>query len=259
MHQILSLIIEGKKKRLDILYKNKDGIMSLFKKAPPVRDFKKALLREGKISFIAEIKQASPAAGILRKNFNPVKIAQIYEKNKVDAISIVTEEEFFLGKLNFIEEVRRAVDSPILRKDFIIDEMHVYETRAAGADALLLIMGILSSEKFKTLFNLSRKLGMRALVEVHTEKELRRALDLGAEIIGINNRNLHTFEVDLQVTQKLIPFIPNNVVKVSESGINTLKDILLLKGLGVDAVLVGTALMKAPDIGIKLKELNIDV
>ena len=232
--------------------------MSLLKKAPPVKDFKKAIMREGKLSFIAEIKQASPSSGILRKDFNPAAIAKIFEANSVQAISVLTEEEFFLGKLNHIEEVKKAVSLPVLRKDFIIDEMQVYESRAAGADAVLLIMAILTPEKFKLLFELARKLGMRALVEVHTEKELRKALSYGAELIGINNRNLHTFEVDLKTTEKLVPFIPSNVVKISESGINELKDILLLKGLGVDAVLVGTCLMKATDIAAKLKELNID-
>jgi indole-3-glycerol phosphate synthase len=258
MHQILSLIVEGKKKRLDILYKNKEGILSLLKKAMPVKDFKKAIMREGKLSFIAEIKQSSPSAGILCKDFNPVAIAKAYKDGGAHAISVVTEEEFFLGKLNYVGEVKKAAELPVLRKDFILDEIQVYESRAAGADALLLIMAILTPEKFKTLFELTHKLGMHALVEVHTEKELRKALSCGVELIGINNRNLHTFEVDLKITQKLVPFIPNNVVKVSESGINELKDILLLKGLGVDAVLVGTTLMKAENIVAKLKELNID-
>lgn len=258
MHQTLSLIIEGKKNRLEMLYKNRDGIMTLLKKASPVKDFKKAIMRDGKLAFIAEIKQSSPSSGILRKDFNPAQIAKVYEENKVNAISVVTEEDFFLGKLNNIEEVKRAVSLPVLRKDFIIDEMQVYESRAVGADAILLIMGILTQEKFKTLFELVRKLGMRALVEVHTEKELRKALAYGVELIGINNRNLHTFEVDIKTTEKLVPFIPDNIVKVSESGIHELKDILLLKGLGVDAVLVGTSLMKATDIAAKLKELNID-
>ena len=137
MHQTLSLIIEGKKKRLDILYKNKDGILSLLKKALPVKDFKKAIMREGKLSFIAEIKQASPAVGILRKDFDPVKIAKIYKENGAHAISVVTEEEFFLGKLNHVGEVKKASDLPVLRKDFILDEIQVYESRAAGADALM--------------------------------------------------------------------------------------------------------------------------
>jgi len=257
MHKTLSLILESKKKRMDILHKSRAGILSLAKKASSPLNFKKAISREGKLSFIAEIKQASPSAGVLRKEFDPVAIAKEYEACGVEAVSIVTEEEFFLGKLNYIEEVKKAINLPVLRKDFIIEEIQVYESRAAGADALLLIMAVLTPEKFKLLYELTRELGMHALVEVHTEKELRKALAIGVEIVGINNRNLHTFEIDLETTQKLLPFLPQNVVKVSESGIDSLKDMLWLKGLKVDAVLVGSALMRAPSIAGKIKELRL--
>ena len=257
MHKVLSQILESKKKRMDILNKNREGILSLAGKASaPLILKKRSSIMEALIC--AEIKQASPSTGILRKDFDPVAIAKEYEACAVDAISIVTEEEFFMGKLNYIEEVKKAVDLPVLRKDFILEEIQVYESRAAGADAVLLIMGILTAEKFKALYELCRSLGMHALVEVHTEKELRKALSIGVEIVGINNRNLQTLEVDLETTQRLVSFLPQDVVKVSESGVDSLKDMLWLKGLQVDAVLVGSSLMRAANITEKIKELRLN-
>lgn len=258
MNKVLSLIIESQKKRIEVLRKNEDALRSLMKKVPQPISFKDAIKREGKISFIGEIKQASPSSGILRKDFSPVEIAKIFAKAKVNAISVLTEEEFFLGKINYIEDIKKAVSQPILRKDFIFDEAQILESRAAGADAVLLIMRILEEAVFQRLYKLSKELGMDVLVEAHTEKELRKALKVGVEIIGINNRNLHTLKVEMTPTQKLIPFIPGNVVRISESGIASLKDMLLLKGLGVDAVLVGEAIMKAENIEEKIKELHID-
>jgi indole-3-glycerol phosphate synthase len=259
MHNVLSLILEGRKKKIEVLKKNRAAILSLVKNAPPPISFKEAIKREGKISLIAEIKQASPSAGILRKNFDILSIAQAFERSGVHAISVLTEEEFFLGKINYIEEIKREIKLPILRKDFILNEIQVYESRAAGSDALLLIMGILKQEAVAKLYRLGKELGMDVLVEVHTAKELRKVLEIGVDTIGINNRNLNTLKLDASFTQKLVPFIPPSVVKVSESGINSLKDVLWLKGLGVDAVLVGEAIMKAPNMEEKIKELNIDV
>jgi len=259
MHKVLTQILDAKKSRLEILRKNKESFISLVKKARPARDFKQAIAREGKLSFIAEIKHASPSAGIIRKDFNHIEIAKIYQECKINAISVVTEEDYFKGKLSYLTDVKKVTKVPVLRKDFIIDEVKVLESRAAGADAILLIMAALTQDNFTLLYNYARELGMRVLVEVHTEKELRRAINAGAEIIGINNRNLSTFEVDVNLTHKMVPIIPENVVKVSESGLETLKDILLLKGLGVDAVLVGTAFMRADDIAAKIKELHIDI
>jgi indole-3-glycerol phosphate synthase len=258
MHKVLSQILEAKRTRIEVLKKNQDTFASLAKKAKPVKDFKQAITREGKISFIGEIKKASPSSGILREDFSVTEIAKIYHKCKVNAISVITEEDYFLGKLSYIAEVKKVTSIPVLRKDFIIDEVQVAESRAAGADAILLIMAALTPDKFTSLYNYSRELGMRALVEVHTEKELRRALSAGAEIVGVNNRNLSTFEIDVSITHRMIPFIPENVTKVSESGLETLKDILLLKGMGVDAVLIGSSLMQAKDIEAKVKELHID-
>jgi len=258
MHKILSQIIETKKRRIEVLNKNKDAFLSLIKKAPTPLSFKDAIKRSGKMSFIAEIKQASPSAGILCKNFSPLEIAKTYKENNVHAISVLTEEDFFLGKVNYIEEIKKQVNIPILRKDFILEECQIYESRAVGADAVLLIMGILDEERLGRLYALTKELGMEALVEVHTEKELKKVLTLGVDIIGINNRNLHTFVVNLKRCEKLLPFIPEGVVRVSESGIDSLKDVLLLKGMGIDAVLVGSSLMKADNIEDKIKELNID-
>ena len=258
MHKILSLILEAKKKRVEVLKKNKEGFLSLIKKAPKPNSFRKAIRRKGKISLIAEVKQASPSSGILRKNFSHIEIARLFTKAKVSAISVLTEEDFFLGKINYIEDIRKEVDIPILRKDFIFDEVQILEARAVGADAIILIMGILDEEKLKKLYGFSKGLGMDVLVEVHTEKELKKVLKLGVDIIGINNRNLHTFKINLERSKSLLPFIPEDVVKVSESGINSLKDVLLLKGVGADAVLVGESLIRAENIEDKLSELNID-
>lgn len=257
-HNIFSLILEAKKKRVEVLKKNREGILSLLKKSPRVRSFKEAIRRENKISVIAEIKQASPSRGIIREDFDPVSLAKRLEKSGARALSVLTEENFFLGRPEFIEMIRQAVNIPILRKDFIMDEIQVYEARALGADAILLIMKVIDERKFGELYGLAKKLGMDVLAEVHTEKELKKVLKYPADIIGINNRNLQTLKVDIKKTNRLSPFIPPNAVTVSESGISSLKDMLFLKGLGVNAVLVGEAIMKHDDIESKLKEFNID-
>ncbi|MCP4652365.1 MAG: indole-3-glycerol phosphate synthase TrpC [Candidatus Omnitrophica bacterium] len=258
MHRTLSLILEAKKKRIAVLRKNSDAIRALVKKAPTPISFKNAIKRDGKLSLIAEVKQASPLTGVLCKDFSPLKIAKIYESAKVNAISVLTEEEFFMGKINDIEEIKGRVKVPILRKDFILEEVQVLESRAVGADAILLIASILEEERFTKLYSLAKDLGMDVLAEVHSEKELRKILSLGVDIVGINNRNLHTLKVDIVKTQKLAPFIPADIIKVSESGIRSLKDILWLKGLGVDAVLVGRAIMESEDFASKIKEFQID-
>ncbi|MFH1504635.1 MAG: indole-3-glycerol phosphate synthase TrpC [Candidatus Omnitrophota bacterium] len=259
MHKVLSLILESKKQRIEVLKKNREGLLSLIKKAPQPLSFKKAVNREGKISLIAEIKQASPSAGILREDFSALELAKLYQKLKVIAISVVTEEDFFLGKINYIVDIKEKVGLPILRKDFILDEIQILESRAVGADCVLLIISILTEEKLKSLYDFSKSLGMDVLAEVNTEKELKKALALKADIIGVNNRNLHTLQVKLDRSKQLAPFIPGGVTKISESGINSFKDVLLLKGLGFNAILVGTAFMKADNIEEKIKELNIDI
>ena len=258
MSDILSLILEAKRKRVEVLKKNREGVLSLVKKAPKIRPFKEAIDRNNKISLIAEVKQASPSAGILRKEFSLPELVKKFKKMKVNALSVLTEEEFFLGKLSYLEEIKKEISIPILRKDFIFDEIQVLESRAAGADAILLIVRILSDEVFHRLYNLAKELGMDVLVEIHNEKELKRVLSFSVEIIGINNRNLSTLKVDLTRTEKLVPFISQDVVIVSESGISTVKDMLWLKGLGVSAVLIGEAIMKAEDCEAKIRELHID-
>ena len=258
MHKVLSLILDAKKERVKVLKKNRQAFLSLITKAPAPLSFKDAIKREGKISLIAEVKQASPSAGVLRKGFSHLDLAKTFKRLKASAISVVTEEDFFLGKINYIEDIKKRVNLPLLRKDFILDEVQVLESRAVGADAILLIMGILDEEKMQSLYKTARDLGMDVLVEVHTEKELKKVLKMGVDIIGINSRNLHTLQVNIERTKKLLPFIPEGIVKVSESGIQTLKDVLLLKGLGANAVLIGEALMKASDLEEKIKELNID-
>lgn len=255
---ILSLILEAKKKRIEVLRRNREALLSLVKKAPAPLSFKQAIKREGKMSFIAEIKQASPSSGTFCREFSPLDIAKLFEKLKVNALSVLTEEEFFLGKINYIETIKKRVALPVLRKDFILDEVQILEARAVGSDAVLLIVCILDEEKFKRLYEFSRKLGMDVLVEVHNEKELRKVLKFGVEIIGINNRNLHTLKIDLKSTEKIIPFIPSDVVRVSESGVSSLKDVLWLKGLAIDAVLVGAAIMRAENMEKKVKELHLD-
>ncbi len=258
MGNILSLILENKKKRIEILRKNREGLLSLIKKAPKIRPFKSSIKREGKISLIAELKQASPSAGILRKDFFLKDVVRSFIESKVNAISVLTEEDFFLGKISYIEEVNKIANIPILRKDFIIDESQVLESRAAGADAILLIARLLDNERLLRLYSLAKDLGMDIVVEVHTQKELRRVLSLPFDIIGINNRNLDTLTIDLNTTAKLAPFISKDIAIISESGISELKDILWLKGLGIDAVLVGEVIMKSEDVNSKIKELHID-
>lgn len=211
----------------------------------PRRDFKEAVSRGNRVNIIAEIKRASPSRGlIISSDFHPDEIAKIYEKNGASAISVLTEKEFFKGEIDFVSLVSRATNIPILRKDFIIDEYQIYQSRVYGADAILLIVRILSLQRLKDYLKLATDLSLDCLVEVHDEKELAIAQDAGAEIIGINNRDLGTFEVDLTTTLKLAPLIKGKVV-VSESGIKTKDDILRLKKVGVNAFLIGEALMKA--------------
>lgn len=241
-----------------MLKKNQEALTSLLKKTSSCRCFKPAIKRKNKISLIAEIKQASPSEGILRKDFSVSKIAAAFDKAGANAVSVVTEEDFFLGKNSYIEEVKKETIKPVLKKDFIFDPVEILEARVVGADAVLLIMGILEFEQAVKLYQYAKQLGLDVLVEVSTEKELRKALKMGADIIGINNRNLHTFEVDINRSKKLLPFLPDEIVKVSESGINSLKDILLLKGLGADAVLVGKSLMQSQDIEAKIKEIHLE-
>ena len=215
-------------------------------------------LSGGSIQFIAEVKKASPSKGIICPDFNPVGIARTYASNGASAISVLTEATHFQGSLSHLREIRDALGNkrpPLLRKDFIYDSYQIYESRAYGADSLLLIVAILTPGKLAGLSRLSHELGMSCLVEVHNEVELEIALGSGAGIIGINNRDLKTFTVDITITERLRCLIPSDRIVVSESGIESRNDIEKLEKWGVDAVLIGEALMSAPDIGAKMKEL----
>ena len=223
----------------------------------PARDFASALHGDG-ISLIAEVKKASPSRGVIRADFDPVEIARTYAANGAAAISVLTERRHFQGSLDYLEDIGEALGEgrlPLLRKDFITDPYQVFEARAHGADAILLIVAILKPQQLGRLLHLSRELGMRCLVEVHDEVELGVALERDAGIIGINNRNLQTFEVDLATTERLRVHVPVGRVVVSESGIAGRADVERLQRCGVDAVLVGEALMSAPDIAARMGEL----
>jgi len=224
--------------------------------APPVRDFRSALEKAPYPSIIAEIKKASPSAGVFRPDFDPVAIARIYDDNGASAISVLTDEQFFQGSLEHLRAVRRAVGLPLLRKDFILDGYQVLEARLAGAEAVLLIAEVLDGEALPRLLSEIHSHGMQALVELYDKKNLPRMLDAGATIVGINNRNLRTFETRLEHTLELAAAVPAHVCLVSESGIRSRADMEKLRDAGVKAVLIGETLMRAPDIGAKVTELR---
>ena len=217
--------------------------------------FKKAISRPGQINLIAEIKKSSPSAGLIREDFDVLSIAKIYAEEKAAAISVLTEDKYFLGKPMYVKQVSEAVPVPVLTKDFIIDEGQIYEARYNGASAILLIVAILDDKELKRLLEVASALDLDCLVEVHDEQELKRALDNGAEIIGINNRDLHTFNVNIEVCKQLIPKIPKGKIIVAESGIKTHQDVKTLKDLGAHAVLIGETFMREKDIGKKIKEV----
>jgi len=203
---------------------------------------------------IAEVKKASPSKGIIRKDFNPLEISQIYEEGGAAALSVLTEEKYFLGHPDYLQLIRKKVRLPILQKDFILDELQVYEARAWGADAILLITALLDTGQIKDYFDLASELSLSVLVEVHTEDELERIIEW-APIIGINNRDLTTFKTDLGTTLRLLKAIPSDRTIVSESGIDERKEVEELGEAGVDAILVGESLMKSERISEKMKAL----
>ncbi len=234
-----------------------DELRRLALAQPPPLDLAVAL-RRPRIQLIAEVKKASPSRGIIRADFNAVELAQTYADNGASAISVLTESKYFQGKLNYLRDIRHALGNkrlPLLRKDFISDSYQVYESRAYGADSLLLIVAILRPQQLAELLSLSHQLGMKCLVEVHNKAELEIALRSGAKIIGINNRDLKTFNVDLTITERLRPLIPPDRIVVSESGIKNHSDIEKLRQWGVDAVLIGESLVSATNIAAKMREL----
>ena len=213
------------------------------------------LKKDHRIKFIAEIKKASPSAGIIREDFNYINIANEYEAGGASAISVLTDKEFFKGDIKYLSEIKDAVSLPVLRKDFIIDPYQIYEARTAGADLVLLIARILTKEQIEIFLSLSHKLGMECLVEVHDNEELEKVLETEAAIIGINNRNLDTFETNLETTLQLCHRVPEGKIIVSESGIKTRADVLILEKAGIDAILIGETLMRSRDISQKITEL----
>lgn len=222
---------------------------------PATRPFLEAISKPRVISLIAEIKKASPSAGVIRGDFNMPAIVSAYKEAGVQAVSVLTEEDFFQGSLAYLNEARSLIEAPILRKDFILEPYQVWESRAFGADAILLIADLLTREALTELSQLAASIGLDCLVEAHTEKELRKILNLKIPLIGINNRDLHTLEVDPRTTERLFMLIPKDKVVVVESGIRTRQDVLFLKILGVHAVLVGQVFMEAPDIKQKVEEV----
>ena len=223
--------------------------------APPVRDFFAALAAPGVIKLIAEVKKASPSAGVIRNNFDPVEIALAYENHGATCLSCLTDEEYFQGKLDYLSQIREAVSLPVLRKDFIVDTYQVLQSRVAGADAVLLIAECLTDAELKQLYDYIIELKMTPLVEFYAAENCQRVLDVGATLVGVNNRNLHTFETDLQHTMAMQSELPAECLLVAESGIGTPEDVAMLSEQGVDAMLVGESLIRQANIGGAVENL----
>lgn len=241
----LAEILQTKQREIENLRPRATELRRRALKRTDFRSFRAALERsDGKITIIAEVKKASPSAGTIVEAFDPIGIARNYERAGASAISVLTDEKFFQGKLEYLSGIRDAASLPLLRKDFVLDEIQVAESAANGADAILLIVAALEQKQLIDLKNAAAKYQLGVLVEVHTLEETERAIGAGAEIIGVNNRDLATFEVDLGVTEKLSAEIPDHVVLVSESGIKSTADVARVKACGVDAILVGEALMR---------------
>ncbi|MBU3759558.1 MAG: indole-3-glycerol phosphate synthase TrpC [Candidatus Omnitrophica bacterium] len=212
------------------------------------RSFSKALSNPKRLNIICELKKASPSEGVIREDFQPLRIASIYEHAGAAALSVLTEPHFFKGRPSYLKTVRQVTTIPLLRKDFIFETYQLYETALLEADAFLLIACLLTEDELRLLISLGRELGMEALVEIHADEDLKKALDAGASIVGINNRNLKTLDIDMNRSRQLLPRIPKGVIKVVESGLSGHEQLISYKGLGADAFLIGTAFMKSPDI-----------
>lgn len=219
------------------------------------RIFHRAISQPKELNLIAEVKKASPSAGILREDFDLLKIADTYVKEGAAAISVLTEDKYFLGKQDYLKKIANHCKVPVLMKDFVIDEGQIYEARFNGASAVLLIVAILNDEQLQHMMTTAGSLDLDCLVEVHDEIELNRAIEAGADIIGINNRNLETLDVDLSTCDQLIPKIPEDKVIVAESGFKTHEDIIRIKNLGAHAVLIGESFMKEKDIAQAVRKL----
>lgn len=235
-----------------------DDLKNALGEASPCRGFVRAIeakLTAGQSAVIAEVKKASPSKGVLRENFVPAAIARSYESGGAACLSVLTDVDFFQGSTAYLQEARSACALPVIRKDFIVDDYQVYEARAMGADCILLIAAALEDTQMNTLLTLAKSLGMDVLIEVHNEEELQRTLPLNTRLIGINNRNLHTFEVSLETTIELLKQIPADRIVVTESGILSAVDVQLMREHQVNAFLVGEAFMRVDDPGAGLKQL----
>jgi indole-3-glycerol phosphate synthase len=257
---ILNKIIENKRVEVERAKKSisLDFLKSELQNLDKTKGFCESIRPDGSTKVIAEIKCASPSKGLLRPDFNPVEISKSYSRGGASAISVLTDSRFFKGSLNHLRDVRSSVEIPLLRKDFIIDLYQVYESRFYGADAILLIVAALDSTILKELLELARLLDMDAIVEIHDEAELDKALQAGSKIIGINNRDLKTFDVSLETSLRLCKLIPREKLIISESGIGSSDDIKRLKSAGINVLLIGETFMRSPDPGEELRKLLLE-
>ena len=257
MPNILDKIVASKRVEIEAAKRARpaDALQAELADAPEPRDFAAALATPGEVSLLAEVKKASPSKGVIREDFDPVAIAKTYEQHGARAISVLTDEPFFQGHLDYLRDVRKVVSLPVLRKDFIIDRYQLLEARVAGADAVLLIAECLDDCNLRALHNEAIELGLAPLVELYEPENLPRVLEAGATLVGINNRDLRTFEVDLNHTVRLAAQIPDECIIVGESGIRTPEDVQRMRSAGVDAILVGESLMASADIGAAVDAL----
>lgn len=261
---ILDKIAEHKRQEV-ALAKNRRSLASMQTGVAELEDQPRGFLRalqaaaeSGWTAVIAEVKKGSPSKGVIREDFDPLTIAQVYQDNGATCLSVLTDEHFFMGHLLYLSKIREIVNLPLLRKDFICDPYQIYEARVAGADAILLIAAMLDVEQLTEYNSLAKELSLDVLLEVHNEPELEMALATDCQLIGINNRNLQTFKTDLATTERLLPMIPGDRFVVTESGINGRADVLRLQKAGAKGFLVGESLMREDDIGAKLLELQGD-
>lgn len=258
---ILDEIVEKRKEQLE-REKSIISLQDIMTLVEANRDESRDFLLEGvmksnDLTLIAEVKKSSPSKGLISAHMNPVETALKYQIGGAGAISVLTEEEHFMGSNKYLSDIAEKVDIPILRKDFIIDPYQIYHSKYLGASIILLIVAILDKVKLEEYFAIAISLGLDVIVEVHTKEELMVAIDIGARIIGINNRNLKTFEVDLNTTRRLIELIPTDKLVISESGIKTAEDVRYLKNLGVKGILIGETLMRSKDIGKTIEGLGL--
>lgn len=257
---ILKKIIKRKEQEIDdrVKLKSIEQLIIAAKEALPVRGFVDSMqtrLANNEPAIIAEIKKASPSKGLIREDFNPAEIAKSYQEGGASCISVLTDIDFFKGSDTYLKQARAACNLPVIRKDFMIDPYQVYEARAMGADCILLIVSVLDDMKMNQLYTLATALGMDVLIEVHDEEELQRSLPLGAKLVGINNRNLRTFETSLNTTIRMLDQIPDDRIVVTESGIHSIEDVTLMRDNNVNAFLVGEAFMRADEPGAELNKL----